>query len=65
MGIMLTSNIEEATRSISHDASFLGNKRIYERKYLGNSFLTLEIGKVSPEIPEIIRGGDPENRRKK
>ena len=28
---------------------FLGYERIYERKYLRNFFLTLEIGMVSPE----------------
>ena len=38
MGIILTGDISEATRGNSHDASFWGHKRRYERKYLGRLF---------------------------
>lgn len=49
MGIILTANIGEATRGNSHDINFLDHRFIYKRKYLGSSFLQLELGKVSTE----------------
>ena len=55
MGIISPGDISEAARGMSHDASFLGHRWIYERKYLVSSFPLLEIGMVSPEFPDVVK----------
>ena len=50
--IIQTNNFERATE----DASFLGHRRFYKRKYSGSFFLLLEIGKLSLEYGSNVNG---------